>query len=387
GSVALTATIDRRLDEPGVVELAARLGVPLRGYPAEELAAVGDAPSPSAEVARHVGTPGVCEPAAILASEGGALVVPKRKSAMGTIAIARRSGTSPVGRGHLVLVSLGPGALDLLTPRARRALLDADAVIGYRAYLDLLTTILPTSVLRPYELGEERERAAAAIALARVGKRVALVSSGDVGVYGMAGLVYELLRSPAGSETPECRTSTPEASEASGSQPPNPRASEPLAVEVVPGVTAATAAAALLGAPLMLDFAAISLSDLLVPWEQIERRLAAVATGDLVIALYNPASARRRRQLTRAKEILLGHRPADTLIGIVREAYRPDQSVKIATLADLDDHAVDMKTVVIVGNSSTVRVGDRLVTRRGYLGDAGGTRGIQEPAGAERGRA
>ena len=363
GSVALVATINRRLTEPGVVELAARFGVPLRGFAADALAAVAEAPSPSAEVARHVGTPGVCEPAAILASAGGTLLVPKRKSAMGTVAIARRAvGAQSARRGHLALVSLGPGPLDLLTPRTRRTLLEAGTVIGYRAYLESLATIVSASALRPYELGQERERAAAAIALARTGQRVALVSSGDVGVYGMAGLVYELLGST----------------------------SEPLAVEVVPGVTAATAAAALLGAPLMLDFAAISLSDLLVPWEQIERRLVAAAEGDLVIALYNPASARRRRQIARAKDVLLRHRPPETPVGLVREAYRPEQSVRVVTLAELDDPAVDMKTVVIIGNAATVRVGDRLVTRRGYLGAADVTPGAyqsRQSAEALRGQA
>ena len=363
-SVALVATIDRRLMEPGVVELAVRFGVPLRGYPAEALAAVREAPSPSVEVARHVGTPGVCEPAAILAGDGGPLLVPKRKSAMGTVAVARRApGASAPRSGHLSLVSLGPGPLDLLTPRARHALLEADAVIGYRAYLDSLTAIVPSSALRPYELGQERERAEAAIDLAQTGRRVALVSSGDIGVYGMAGLVYELLGARRDGET----------------------FSERLSIEVIPGVTAAAAAAALLGAPLMLDFAVISLSDLLVPWAQIERRLIAAAEGDFVIALYNPASARRRRQITRAKEILLQHRPPDTPVGLVREAYRPEQSIRIVTLAELDDPAVDMKTVVVVGNRSTVRVGDRLVTRRGYFGEADGTLGTRVSSGAAGG--
>jgi len=349
-SVALVATIDRRLSEPGVVEFAARLGAPLRGFSAEELAAVSVAPNPSSEVARHVGTPGVCEPAAILGSDGGSLIVPKMKSAMGTVAIARRAaGAVAETEGQLALVSLGPGPLDLLTPRARRALLDADTVIGYRAYLDSLRSILPDSVLRPYELGEERERAVASIELARAGRRVALVSSGDVGVYAMAGLVYELL-----AEAPRAQEDA--------------MASE-LAVEVIPGVTAATAAAALLGAPLMLDFAVISLSDLLVSWDQIERRLEAVARGDLVLAIYNPASTRRRRGLARAKEILLAHRPDDTPVGLVREAYRPEQSVRFMTLADLDCEHVDMKTILIVGNSATAILDGRLVARRGYVRD------------------
>jgi cobalt-precorrin 5A hydrolase / precorrin-3B C17-methyltransferase len=336
--VALIATIDRRLDEPGLRRFAEEWKLPLRGFGAAELAALGDLPSPSDQVARHVGTPGVAEPAAVLGSGGGDLVLPKRKSTRATVAVARRVATgSGQQLGSLTLVGLGPGSLDLMTARARRALRAADVIVGYRGYVEPLRAALPGKSFEPYELGQEAERAEAAISLAGQGRQVALVSSGDAGIYGMAGPVFELL--------------------GEGQQP---------TVEVVPGVTAAGAAAALLGAPLMLDFAVISLSDLLVPWARIERRLRAAAAGDLVIVLYNPASSRRTVQLPRAARIILEHRSAETPVGIVRDAERPEQSVQLASLDDLDRAPVDMRTVVVVGNSATVRLGDRLVTRRGY---------------------
>lgn len=342
GSVGMVATIDRRLTEPAIVALAERLGAGLVGYSAEALAAVPNLPTPSTEVARHVGTPGVCEPAALLASDGGRLIVTKQKSAHATVAIARR-GDAARDRGRLTLVGLGPGALDLLTPRARRALDVADLVIGYRAYLDSIASLAPAKRLRPYEIGQERERAQDAIRLAQEGRRVALVSSGDIGVYGMAGLVFELL--------------------AEG--PADPSQGN-VDVEVVPGITAASAAGSLLGAPLMLDFAAISLSDLLVPWDSIERRLTAAAEADLTVVLYNPASGRRRAGLARAVEILRQHRPPTTPAGLVREAYRPEQDVIVTTLGDLPLDRIDMKTVVVVGCSRTTVLDGRLVTRRGY---------------------
>jgi cobalt-precorrin 5A hydrolase / precorrin-3B C17-methyltransferase len=343
GSLAVIATIDRRLNEPGVLELATRAGLPLRGFSAEQLARRTDMANPSADVALHVGTPGVCEPAALIASEGGELVVPKRKSSKATAAVARRRRPSAATRrGTVTVVGLGPGAPELMTARARQALREADAIVGYGGYLDSIRTLVGQRRLRPYRLGQEAERARASIELARAGGRVALVSSGDAGVYGMAGLVFELLGDEIVGE-----------------------AGSP-AVEVVPGVTAATAAAALLGAPLMLDFAVISLSDLLVPWETIERRVVAAAEGDFVVVLYNPASARRTHQIREVQEIMLRRRPPSTLVGIVRDAYRPDQSVTIVELADLHRAPIDMRTVVVVGNSDTVRVGGRMVTRRGY---------------------
>lgn len=340
-------TIDRRRNHPAIVHLAQVAGAARSEYTAEQLAAVADVPTPSAEVLGHVGTPSVCEAAAILASSESPLVVPKRKSAHATVAVAQIPPRTGRG-GKLWLVGMGPGPLDLMTPRARHAIRDADEVVGYRGYLAMLDELVASSRLHPYDLGQERERAADAIRLTREGKRIALVSSGDVGIYAMAGLVYELLE-----------------------ESPRFDGEEPMDVEVVPGVTAATAANALLGAPLMLDFAAISLSDLLVPWESIRRRLVAAAEGDLVVVLYNPASIRRRRPLAEALAIVRQHRTPETPVGLVRDAYRPDQQVTVTTLADLPESEVDMRTVVVIGCSRTAILDGRIVTRRGYLDSEG----------------
>lgn len=344
GSIHTVATIDRRLSHPALVQLVWQADAAFFPvFTADELKAVIEAPTPSSEVARHVGTPGVCEPAAILASQGGALIVPKQKSATATVAVALRP-KSVQAAGKLWLVGMGPGPLDLMTPRATKAIRESELVIGYRGYLEMLSELVPERRMRPYELGQERERAADAIKLAEEGHRVAVVSSGDIGIYGMAGLVYELLHE-ADAEAAD------------------------VEVEVVPGVTAASSANALLGAPLMLDFAAISLSDLLVPWEGIRRRLVAAAEGDLVVVLYNPASARRRQPFEDALAILREHRTPETPVGLVREAYRPEEEVTLLPLEELTVDDVDMRTVVVIGCSRTEVLDGVMVTRRGYLSE------------------
>lgn len=247
-----------------------------------------------------------------------------------------------MARGALYLVGIGPGALEHLTPAARAALVASDTIVGYRRYLDLLGPLLEGKELVAAELTEEVARAERAIALARQGRRVALVSSGDAGVYGMAGLALELLH---------------RAGWRPGAAPD---------VEVVPGVTAAQAAAALLGAPLMHDWACVSLSDLLTPWPTIERRLAAVAAADFVVCLYNPRSRRRDWQLRAARDIFLRHRAPETPVGLVTNAYRPGQRVATATLATLDPASVDMLTTVVIGNGATIGRDGLLVTPRGY---------------------
>lgn len=244
--------------------------------------------------------------------------------------------------GRLLVVGIGPGDPALLTGQARAALEAADVLVGYGAYLDQVRIWLPERDYRPSPIGAERERARDALSLAAEGRTVALVSSGDAGVCGMASLALEALESWGAERAP--------------------------AVEIVPGVTALLAAAALLGAPLGTDFAAVSLSDLLVPWTTIARRLEAVAAADFVVALYNPASAGRRWQLPAACAILARHRSPETPVGIVREAYRPAQRVATVPLHALPEQSVDMLTVLVVGNGATRRVGDRLVTPRGYPG-------------------
>jgi precorrin-3B C17-methyltransferase len=224
------------------------------------------------------------------------------------------------------------------TRRAEEALKAADVLVGYNHYLDLVKDLSDAKELISSGMTREKERCEKAIELAAAGKRVALISSGDAGVYGMAGLVLEMV-STAGHSLP---------------------------VEIVPGVTAATALAARLGAPLMLDFACISLSDLLVPWDTIRTRLKAVAAADLVTALYNPRSKKRTRQLEEAAEIFLEHGTARTPVGIGTALGTPEESVLLTTLGELLSCDVNMRSVVIIGNSSSKVTDGVFITPRGY---------------------
>jgi cobalt-precorrin 5A hydrolase/precorrin-3B C17-methyltransferase len=329
-SVAALASIDVKLDESGLLEAAERLDVPVHFYPAEELSST-EVPNPSEVVREAVGTPSVAEAAVI--APGAELIVQKRKSANVTVAIGRL----PI-RGRLALVSLGPGEDTLIPPLAREALTGSEVVVGLDQYVDRVRHLLRlgTRVLTP-PLGNELERAELALSEARAGGSVALVSSGDIGVYAMASPVLEII------------------------------AGDDVDVVVVPGVTAAQAAASLLGSPLGHDHCSISLSDLLTPWEVIEARVKAAAEGDFVVSLYNPRSKDRDWQLGKVKEILIGHRPPDTPVGIVKDAFRPAQQVTLTDLASLRPENVDMLTIVVVGSSQTRVVAGRMVTPRGYL--------------------
>ncbi|MBA2511932.1 MAG: precorrin-3B C(17)-methyltransferase [Rubrobacteraceae bacterium] len=328
-SVASLASIDAKRDEAGLLEAAERLGVPLRFHSAEALSVV-EAPNPSSVVREAVGTPSVAE-AAVMVS-GADLVSEKRKSGMATVAIGRL----PV-RGRLALVSLGPGEDALIPGLAREALAASELVVGLGQYVDRVRHLLrPGTRVLTMPLGDEIHRAEAALEEARAGGAVALVSSGDVGVYAMASPTLEL-------------------------------AGDDVSVVVVPGVTAAQAAASLLGSPLGHDHCSISLSDLLTPWPAIERRVEAAALGDFVVSLYNPRSKGRDWQLGKVREMLLAHRPPDTPVGIVKDAYRPTQAVTLTDLASLRPEEVDMLTVVVVGSSQTKLVAGRMVTPRGYL--------------------
>ena len=330
-SVAEVATIDRRSDHPAV----RGLGLPVRSYGAAELAAV-TVPHPSPVVAGAVGTPSVAEAAALLAGgEGARLVVTKRASGNVTVALARRA--HPPGR--LSVVGLGPGGPDHRTPAADIAIRHAEVVIGYRPYLEQAEDLSWPGQLRiSSPIGEETGRATQALAQAAAGRRVALVSSGDAGVYAMASIVCELA----------------------------PEVAPGVDVDVVPGVTAAHAAASLVGAPLGHDHAAISLSDLRTPWELIERRITAAAESDMAIAFYNPRSLQRDWQLGAALDILRRHRKPETPIALVADAYRPDQRVIHTTLGDVEPASAGMTTCVIVGSSTTRTAAGRMVTPRGY---------------------
>ena len=390
-AVRALASIDVKANEPAIRELAQREGWELRFYSADELAAVPGSFDSSEFVEQTVGVGNVCERAACAA--GGSLVAAKQAANGVTVAIAAvtvdpvgentavtvdlvgarsarpstsvdgRSGSAPTnnhtpgrsgiaptnnhGRGRtsacpangrLSIVGLGPGGADDMTGRARRAVEAADVVAGYTVYVDLLRDEFPRKRYIVTPMRKEVERCRAALAAAAEGHNVAMVCSGDPGVYGMAGLVLEL----------------------AGDYPP-------VQIEVVPGVSAANGGAAVLGAPLMHDYCVISLSDLLTPWEKIERRLVAAAESDLVIALYNPSSHKRPDYLRRACDILLAHKSPATVCGTVRNIGREGEEARVMTLAELRDAQVDMFTTVFVGNSQTMQLGGRMVTPRGYL--------------------
>jgi cobalt-precorrin 5A hydrolase/precorrin-3B C17-methyltransferase len=346
-SVRTVATVDLKQDEPGLLAAVAQRGWSLVTFPATALAEV-NVPNPSDIVRAAVGTPSVAEAAALLAastpnpsgpnpsgpsspSSPATLVVPKQTSPHATAAIARRT-----PRGRLAIVGIGPGARDLLTPRAAAELRRARIVVGLDQYLDQVADLLrPGTVLRSSGLGQEQERAAAAVADAATGHAVALIGSGDAGIYAM------------GSPALESADAT-------------------IDVVGVPGVTAALAAAAALGAPLGHDHAMISLSDLHTPWEVIERRVSAAADADLVVCFYNPASRERDWQLRKALAILAAQRPPGTPVGWVRDATRPGQRTGLATLATFDPAVIDMRTMVIVGSSRTRLFAGRMVTPREY---------------------
>ena len=361
-AVAGLASCTRKGDEEALLALAERRGWPLRLYSAEQLAAVA-VPNPSAAVAREMGTASVAEAAALLAAgeaggQGGRAPTPlppdrllsakqiararAHERGAATLAIAQAERQWAPQRGQLHVVGSGPGALDLLTGEARRALAQCCVWVGYAPYLDLLEPLRQPDQLRVNgRLTEEVGRCQEALALAREGLAVALISSGESGIYGMAGLALELWCALPELDRPQ--------------------------FAVHPGVSALQMAAARVGAPLMHDFCTISLSDRLTSWSLIERRLSAAAQGDFVVALYNPRSQDRHWQLERARELLLAHRSPTTPVLLARQLSRPGERCAIHTLATFPCDAVDMLTLVLVGNSQTIQLDDRLLTPRGYL--------------------
>jgi precorrin-3B C17-methyltransferase len=230
-----------------------------------------------------------------------------------------------------------------------------DTIVGYGTYVKLIHPLIADKEIVQTGMTKEVDRVSAAIDRARKGNAVALISSGDPGIYAMAGLVFEICAT---------RNLTLKAVETITAE--NSDEGDTLAIEVVPGIPALCAGAALLGAPLTHDFAALSMSDLLTPWEVIEKRIHAAAGADFVMVIYNPKSKKRHWQLEKAQQIILNYRSGDTPVGIVTKAMRNDQQIEITTLADLHNADVNMQTTVFVGNSTTARYGDFLFTLRGY---------------------
>ena len=336
GAVACVVSVDVKADEAAVHAVAESLGVPARFFTAAELER--EAPrlaNPSDVVFAEVGCHGVAEGAALAAvGATGALTVSKRKSARATCAIATAPGAidaADVGRkrGRLTVVGIGPGSAEWRTPAVTRALAAADEVVGYGLYLDLIGDVIAGKPRRDSALSEEEARVRHALERAATGLNVALVSSGDAGIYALATLAFELLDRENRDDWNR------------------------LAIAVEPGVSALQAAASRIGAPIGHDFCTISLSDLLTPWPEIEKRLQAAAEGDFVVALYNPVSKRRRHQLQRAQEILSAYRPAETPVVLARNLGREGESVAVIPLSELTPDSADMLTLVLIGNSQT----------------------------------
>lgn len=360
-AVACVVSLDRKADEPAVHALAAHLDAPARFFSAEQLAAVASrVPNPSEVVRAAVGTASVAEAAALAAAgPDGVLIAPKAKSAKATAALAaapRPIAPESVGRarGHLAVVGIGPGGPAWRTAEAVALLRAAEEWVGYRRYLDLVGDLHTRQTRHAFPLGAEEQRVRFALEKASAGRRVALVSSGDPGVYAMGALVFEMLAAVPPVVSDDARR---------------------VEIEVAPGVSAAQAAAARLGAPLGHDFCCISLSDLLTPWEVIERRLEAAASADFAVALYNPRSGRRRWQLGRAVAALSAARPAGTPVAIASNVGRPDERIALTTLEKFDADAVDMLSLVLVGASTTraaTGAGGRpfVYTPRGYAAKA-----------------
>ena len=349
-SVGVVVSLDLKADEPAVHALARQLGVPARFFDAATLEA--ETPrlaNPSEYVFRTVGCHGVAEGAALAAAgPAGTLVAQKRVAGQSTCAVARGPviDGAQIGRpqGRLAVIGIGPGDAAYRTPTADAALAAATDIVGYRGYTDQLGARATDKAVHAFPIGAEVERCRRALDLAADGGQVALVSSGDPGVYAMAALVFELLEADGDARW------------------------QRIALTVEPGVSAMQLAAARAGAPLGQDFCAISLSDLLVPWPEIERRLRAAAAADFVVALYNPASARRRHQLAAARDILAAERPSSTPVVVARNLARAAEEVTLTTLGELDPARVDMMTIVLVGNRSTRALADGgwVFTPRGY---------------------
>lgn len=353
-AVGCVVSLDLKAAEPAAHALARKLGAPARFFPAARLLEeTGRLSARSEVVFKETGCWGVAEGAALAAvGPDGRLLVPKRKGERVTAAVAlapKALDPATIGRprGRLAVVGLGPGGRHWRTEEAERLIAEAEELVGYGLYLDLIGPAADGKPRHEFPLGAEVERCRFALQRAAEGRDVALVCSGDPGIYALATLVFELIES--------------------GAEPAWAR----VEVQVSPGVSALQAAAARAGAPLGHDFCAISLSDLLTPFETILERVEAAAKGDFVIAFYNPVSLRRREALARARDILLRHRPAETPVTLARNLGRPEESLRLVTLGELTPDLCDMLTLVLVGSSASRRVPrlhgpDWVYTPRGY---------------------
>ena len=327
------ATLEKKAKNEALQEFSRKYGLRVFSYTPEELQEVkGLSFSPIVE--RAVGVSSVCEQSAILASQGR-LIVPKRVFKDITIAVAE----APYHvKGKVYVVGIGPGSLFYITPKAITVIREADVIIGYKTYMNQIESLIKDKKVFAYGMTEEVKRAKNAIEYALKGMIVSVVSGGDPGVYGMAGLIFEILA----------------------------QNNLEVEVEVIPGISAFNAASSKVGAPIMNDFACISLSDRLTPWDEIEKRLEYAAKSDFIIILYNPKSSRRRENLAKAKEIILKYRDNNTPVAIVKNATREGEEVILTTLEKMDSYPVDMNTTIIIGNSQSYIYKNFFITPRGY---------------------
>ncbi len=345
-SIAGLATVDIKKDEKGILEFAEEKNLPIKFFSKEDLSTI-IVPNPSSVVEKEIGTPSVAEASCLLAAgEESKLLEEKRifknKSGAVTLAVAESKNQYNPNHGEIHIIGSGPGDISFLTSNAKKALSRCTVWIGYKMYLDLIKTLKRSDqVLIQSKLTEEKERCSKAIKLAEEGIKVALISSGESGFYGMAGLLLELIQKIKKEDRPY--------------------------FEVHPGISSVQLAAAISGAPLMNDFCSVSLSDKLTPWSLIEKRIEGALVGDFVIALFNPKSIERNWQLKSVIDKCLQFRDGDTPVLIARQVGRENQTKKFFTLNTIPFKEIDMLSIIIIGNSQTTLVDEIFLTPRGYL--------------------
>ncbi|PKL51981.1 MAG: precorrin-3B C(17)-methyltransferase [Nitrospira bacterium HGW-Nitrospira-1] len=379
-SVFSIATIDIKAREAGLKAFAEKYGFTVNAFSPDELNSIFRNPQSAIQISeaafKATGAYAVAEPAALLASGAETLLVPKQKSGNVTVAVVlkgsnklqvasnklKNKGSSLVTRhSSLYIVGTGPGSIEHITPYAQNAIKKSDAIVGYGTYLELIKELIKDKEIVSTAMTQEIDRCKKAVELAMSGKTVSVISSGDPGIYAMAGLVFEILKDRnalcvMGNELKADNT------------PRITHHASRITVEVIPGISALNACAARLGAPLMHDFAVISLSDRLTAWDTIQKRLEAAAMADFVTVLYNPKSMGRPEHINKARAIFLRHRSAETPVGIVKGAMRKHERIVITDLKNMLEHGIDMQTTVIIGNSQTFVWGNRMITPRGYEG-------------------
>ncbi|MDI6781232.1 MAG: precorrin-3B C(17)-methyltransferase [bacterium] len=365
-SVWAIATIDKKANEDGLIAFAQKYDIKINTFTPDELNRVNGILKSEA-VYKATGANAVAEPAAILLSGADSLLIPKQRIGNVTIAVAEQRSKYRIQksevriqeiedrkqkaetRGRIFIVGTGPGGIEHITPYAQDSIRKADVIVGYGVYIALIEELIKDKEVFSTGMTQEKERCKKAIDLASKGKTVALISGGDPGIYAMAGLVLEMLKVQSMDQT---------ANRIPHSALPS--------VEIIPGISALNACASRLGAPLMHDFAVLSLSDRLTSWELIEKRLEASSMADFVIVLYNPKSKGRAKHIDRARDIILKHRPLKTPVGIIRAAMRADERIIITDLENMLDNDIDMQTTIIIGNSQTFVWDEWMITPRGY---------------------